>query len=235
MKTSNKILLGAFLTALLILISLHITIYAKYKNGDYTEVSDTMWMPNMATLSLDDVKVVAVDNIESVALHLSDSSKLQYEKAAEDEENMLTFTKKEDTLFVAGKSRRNKEGRWYKQTHLYLANGLPLKAINTNLHFEARPGMSASSFSLSMDHATIDIKNLGNAAAPLSSARIEAINRSHVYLEETAIRQLDVLLRDSYFEDKSLTTDSLTINTDTTSQIKLNGANLIKAKITTHE
>lgn len=233
MKTSNKILLGAFLTALLLLISVHIAIYAKYKKGDYTEVTDAMWMPNMATISLQDVKFVTVDNIENVSLHLSDSSKLQYDKPGEKEENILTFTKVADTLFVAGKNNHNNGGRWYRQAHLYLADGLPLKAINTNLHLIEKSG-SAATFSLSLDNSSININGSGDAA-PFGLARISAVNASRIFISEAAVSQLSVQLHNSTLEENLLKADSISIQTDAASQIKLRGENLMKAKISTHE
>ena len=36
MKRSNKILLGGFLTAVLLLTAVHIGLFAKYKNGAFT-------------------------------------------------------------------------------------------------------------------------------------------------------------------------------------------------------
>ena len=62
MKTSNKILVSAFVLALLILVSVHLTLYAKYKKGEFTIISNE-WQPNLATLSLDNIKYLSVDNI----------------------------------------------------------------------------------------------------------------------------------------------------------------------------
>ena len=36
MKKSNKLLWGGFLTVLLMIAGIHIALYAKYKNGNYT-------------------------------------------------------------------------------------------------------------------------------------------------------------------------------------------------------
>ena len=94
MKTSNKILLSAFLATLLIIVSVHIALYAKYKNGDYALITDDMWPTNMVTYSLSDIKYVSVDNVENVTINAADSSKLQYDKPGEDDENTLTVTKK---------------------------------------------------------------------------------------------------------------------------------------------
>src|SRR6188768_830541 len=102
MKTSNKILLGAFLTSMLILVSIHITLYAKYKKGEYKVIGDEMWLPNMLTYPLGDVKYVSFENIDNVTVLQGDSSKLQYEKADEDDDNILSVTRKQDTLFLRG-------------------------------------------------------------------------------------------------------------------------------------
>jgi hypothetical protein len=80
MKTSNKILLVAFITALLILISINVAIYAKYREGEFTVMTDDYWMPNMASISMQDVKYVSLDNIENISVHVSDSNVLKYDK-----------------------------------------------------------------------------------------------------------------------------------------------------------
>lgn len=234
MKTSNKILLGTFLTALLILASMHIALYAKFKNGEYTLVSDD-WHPNLASFSLDDVKHVSLDNIENVTLHFSDSSRLRYDKPGENEENILSVSKKNDTLFVVGKSKKANVGRWYKQTDLYLASNIEVKAINSQLHFGSGSAKAATnSINLSLDRALVDM-NRGEIVSRLDDVRISAVNRSTVMLNNVSIKRLNSFLDKSFLEGNNLTADSITINSDAASQIKLSAQNLSKAKLTVHE
>lgn len=236
MRTSNKILLGAFITALLILVSINISIYAKYKRGEFTAVSDDIWMPNMASFSLQDVKYVAVDNIENISLHISDTSSLKYDKWQKNDENILTFDKRADTLFIAGKSTRSNEGRWYRNTHLYLANGLPVKFINSNLHLEEKNrNVAANSLDISLDHSSLEIVSLGNNTSFLSNARISASNKSRIYFGDVFIRSLQLNLMQSIIEDKNLVADSIHIRTDASSQLDIRSANLLKAKLAAHE
>lgn len=235
MKTSNKILLGAFFTALLILISLHVALYAKYKKGDFTLVSND-WQPNLATISLDNVKYVTVDNVENVSVHLSDTAKVQYDKPGANDENILSFTKKDDTLFVVGKSNRGNEGRWYRRADIYLSPGLPLKAVNTNMHFDGRgKNFNHESLSFFLDHSFFEMKDFGSATDTLNDLTISAFNRSSISLNNVRVNHLRLNLNEASVEEDKLIADSIYVTTDPESSLRFSAQNLIKTKLTNHE
>jgi hypothetical protein len=234
MKTSNKILLIAFITALLILISINVTIYAKYRKGEFTVMTDDYWMPNMASFSMQDVKYVSIDNIENISVHASDSNVLKYDKGDGKDENVLTFNRRHDTLFVAGKSTRSEVGRWYRHTQLHINGGLSLKAINSNLQLDQKQsGGTIPKLNLLLDNANIDILSMGQSGN--FAADISAVNKSRVFLGDVSAGKMQLRLRNSIVEEKNLATDSLLIWVDGSSQINMRAENLLKAKISSHQ
>lgn len=231
MKTSNKILLGAFLTSLLIIISVHVALYAKYKKGEFTLVSDDMWPTNMVTYSLHNVKYISVDNIENLTIQASDSSNLKYDKPGDGDGNILSVTKKNDTLFLSGKGDRNSPGRWYRTTHLSLADLLPVMISNSNVHLQNAKNNKLISIDLRLDKSSMDVNNRQNVITNFSSFKIEAINKSRINLFNVTTHVLDVKLKDSFLEESNLQADSISITTDLASKIQLSGTNFLKAKI----
>jgi len=237
MKTSNKILLGTFLIALLILVSVHVALYAKYKRGDYTLVSDDMWPTNMITYSLSDIKYVSVNNVENVTIHAADSSKLRYDKPGDDEDNFLEVNRRNDTLFLFGKSKRNANGRWYRGTALFFAGPLPVRITNSNLHIYSRENVTSKSFPLdvTLDQASMVVNNQQNNEVNIASVKIDASNGSRISLFKVKTNFLDVHLKNSSLEENTLNADSIMIVTDASSKIQLSGKNSIKAKILAYE
>lgn len=231
MKTSNKILLGAFFTSLLIIVSVHVALYAKYKKGDFTLVSDDMWPTNMVAYSLDDIKCISVDNIENLTIQASDSSNLKYDKPGDGDDNTLSVTKKNDTLFLSGKGARNSPGRWYRTTHLSLAYLLPLKISNSQVHIHQAKSKRLIPMDISLDKSSIDVNNRQNVTTSFSTIKIDAMNSSRINLFNANTQLLDVKLKNSFLEESNLQTDSINITTDLASKIQLSGTNFLKAKI----
>ncbi len=233
MKTSNKILVGAFVIALLILFSVHLTLYAKYKKGEFSIVSNE-WQPNLATLSLDNVKYLSVDNIDNISIHLSDSSKLLYDKPQEKDEETLSFTRKDDTLFVTGK---NDQGniRWYKRADLYLSQNLASKFTNSQIHLSQKKPIANSTLYFDLDNSELNIDQLGNTSSILSGLQISARNKSRISFGDVYVTTLQMQLRNSFVEEERLFADSISITTDSLSRISFRTPNLTKAKLTDYE
>jgi len=238
MKTSNKILLGTFLAGLLILLSVHISLYAKYKKGEFKIAGDDMWPTNMITYSLDDVKYVSVDNLENLVIRQGDSSKLRYDKPLEGEENILSVIKKDDTLFLSGKSARDKNGRWYRPTNLSVAGLLPLKIANSKVHMGTelpKDNAVAVPIDMMLDNSFMEVNIRQKDASGFGTIKINAINKSRINLYNLTTNFLDVRLNNSFLEETTLVADSIRLMTDMDSKFELSGKNLVKAKIVAYE
>src|SRR5687768_8086771 len=121
MKTSNKILLGTFVTALLILAGVHIAIYARFHGGHFTEKGFNAALdPDMKRYPLDKVAYIKVHNV-SVNIHPDKDAAplLVYSKH---EENRYKIERKGDTLVLSGKEKdRN---RWHSSVHFNVPGGM---------------------------------------------------------------------------------------------------------------
>jgi|SRR5687768_3270349 len=238
MKTSNKILLGTFLAVLLILFSVHISLYAKYKKGEFKIAGDDMWPTNMITYSLDDVKYVSVDNLENLVIGQGDSSKLRYDKPIKGDENMLSVTKKNDTLFLSGKNAKDKNGKWYKATSLSLAGLLPLKIANSKIHMgteSSKSGALLIPIDMMLDNSFMEVNIREETPMSFGTIKINAINKSRIDLYNLKTNFLDIRLNNSFLEETTLVADSIRLMTDMDSKFELSGKNLIKAKIVAYE
>jgi hypothetical protein len=235
MKTSNKILLVTFFTVLLIMVGVHVALYAKYKKGDFTAVNDEMWPMNMISQSLTGINYVLVDNVENLTIEAGDSSKFQYDKPGEGDENILSVTRKADTLFVVGKSTKNNIGRWYRRANLSISGLLPVHVKNSQLHLNRSKNTQPLAMDISLDETSMEVNNDSQESLNFSILKVNAVNGSEINLFNTTINDLDVTLRNSSLEETKLNSDSIRITTDASSKIQLSGKNLQKAKIILHE
>jgi hypothetical protein len=237
MKTSNKILLGTFLTVILILVGVHVAIYAKFKKGDYVLVSDDDMWPNMITQSLSNIKYVSIANVGNLTIHAADSNKLRYDKPAKEEQGSLEITQKADTLFLLGKNQSgNNSGKWYRRMNLSLAGSIPVKIINSDLNLEgAKPDFSSVSMDLTLDKSNMEVARGSKNLSGFGSLKINAINNSSINLFDVQANFLDLSLSNSSFEENGFTADSIRVSTDLDSKLQLSGKNLLKTKIISNE
>lgn len=68
MKTSNKILLGAFITCLLVLTAIHVALYAKIKSGDFTYIKDTPKENSKSQKLPANVRYVSITGLSEVVI-----------------------------------------------------------------------------------------------------------------------------------------------------------------------
>ena len=110
MKKSNKLLLGGFLTVILIIIGIHIALYANYKNGNYTLVKRQRLDETVQTemQKFQNVGVLRLRNVYVTNVYFRDSAAV--EKGIKDQ---VQYEQRGDTLFITGRyySEGQKEGR----------------------------------------------------------------------------------------------------------------------------
>jgi hypothetical protein len=217
------------------MVGVHVALYAKYKKGDFTAVNDEMWPMNMISQSLTGINYVSVDNVENLTIEAGDSSKFQYDKPGEEDENILSVTRKADTLFVVGKSTKNNIGRWYRRANLSISGLLPVHVKNSQLRLNHSKNAQPLAMDISLDEAFMEVNNDSQEALNFSTLKVNAVHGSRINFFNTRINSLDVSLRNSSLEETTLNADSIKITTDPSSKIQLSGKNLQKAKITSHE
>jgi hypothetical protein len=217
------------------MVGVHVALYAKYKKGNFTAVNDDMWPMNMISQSLTGINYVSVDNVENLTIEAGDSSKFQYDPPAELDENILSVTRKADTLFVVGKSTKNKIGRWYRRANLSISGLLPVHVKNSQIRLNRSKNTQPLSLDISLDEAFMEVNTDTQETLNFSTLKLNAVRGSRINFFNAKINSLDISLQNSFLEETTLNADSITINTDPSSKIQLSGKNLQKAKITSHE
>ena len=95
MKTSNKILLGVFLTILLLSATINLMVYAKYKRGQYEPF--VREEERLTSVNLPAAKHVSITALCRVEIINSAAPKLEVRKG---EENGITYKMVGDTLVI---------------------------------------------------------------------------------------------------------------------------------------
>lgn len=113
MKKSNKLLLGGFLTVVLVIAGIHIALYAKYKNGSYTLVKAYRLEKDVEKdmQHFQNVNVLRIRNVFVANIYFRDSAAV--EKGIEDQ---IQYAQKGDTLFITG--HYNSEGQQKDRSEL---------------------------------------------------------------------------------------------------------------------
>ena len=217
------------------MVSVHVALFAKYKKGDFTAVNDDMWPMNMLSQSLTGINYVSVDNVENLTIEAGDSSKFQYDKPNEGDENILSVTRKADTLFVVGKSTKSNIGRWYRRANLSISGLLPVHVKNSQIRINRSKSTQPLAMVISLDEAFMEVNNDSQETLSFSTLKLNAVRGSRINFFNANINSLDVSLHNSFLEETTLNADSIKITTDAASKIQLSGKNLQKAKITSHE
>jgi len=98
MKKSNKLLLGGFLTVILIITGIHIALYAKYKRGDYILYHRTEILTDSNFGPINNIKLVRIQNVFSANIRFGGATIIESGR-----EGDLQVDQKGDSLFIRGK------------------------------------------------------------------------------------------------------------------------------------
>jgi hypothetical protein len=177
-----------------------------------------------------------LENLDNVTITPGDSTKLQYEKADEDDDNILSVTKRQDTLFLRGESAGKREGRWYRRTNLTLAGLLPLRVINSRMYVNQpkNPGAPIS-FDIILDSSFLEVNRSQRDTIRFDTFKVSGLKESRIFLFKGNTKFLNVQLNNSSFEEDDFFADSINVIADPESRLEMRAGNLVKAKITSHE
>src|SRR5688500_17585935 len=98
MKTSNKLLLGIFLTIILLATTVQLMVYAKYKRGDYVKFKREKFVP-MASVEIPAVRFISITGLGYCSVLHGDKPHLEIEKEKVDR---VTYRVVNDTLVIIG-------------------------------------------------------------------------------------------------------------------------------------
>ncbi len=101
MKKSNKLLLGGLLTVILVIAGIHIALYAKYKNGNYTLYHRAQAPTDNELEPFENIKLVRIQNVFSVTIRLGDVTSVERGKEGE-----IQYQQTLDSLIITGQYNR---------------------------------------------------------------------------------------------------------------------------------
>jgi hypothetical protein len=99
MKKSNKLLLGGFLTVILIFAGIHIALFAKYKNGNYTLYHREVKDKGERMQKYPGVSFVIVRNVRIATILFGDTAAVEKGK-----EELIQYEQKGDSLVITGRN-----------------------------------------------------------------------------------------------------------------------------------
>jgi hypothetical protein len=227
MKKSNKLLLGGLLTLIFLIAGIHIALYAKYKNGNYTIYNPEEKLGQHPAQSFPGVSFVTIRDIRGANIQFGDIAEVEKGK-----EDLAQYVQKGDSLIITG----NDAGdllNGSRRLNLILPNNVTLSAFDSFITFEKskKSGEINPVIYLENSHALfLETKK------PLLLGHVKLIasrNSMAAFHGQTQVNQLDVQLSNSALEYNEGDAGQLSIVTDSVSRISLQSKNLLKAKITT--
>ena len=228
MKKSNKLLLGGFLTVILLIAGIHIALFAKYKNGNYTISKAIEETSNERMQSFPIVSHVVIRNVRTAGVIFSDMAAVERNK-----EDLIKYEQQGDSLIITGHYYNDDQPDGRSQVNFTLPHNVTLHAVNSYLNFvkaENTEGINPVLY-LQNSYATFLPRN---EPYLLGSVKVVASDSSYVSFQgNTQINQLDVQLSNSTLEYNRGEVGQLNILTDSVSRLSLQTKHLLKAKITT--
>ena len=228
MKKSNKLLVAGFLALLLFITVIHLTLYAKYKSGDYTIYNAEEDLMPVSVQSFPNILFVSVQNVPYATVQFSDVAAVD-----KNEKSDISYIRKGDTLLITPKDSTG----WQDiddPVAFRLPSNATLSVRNSSLTFMTAGKPTGS-------HPVVYLTNsravFSGTGAPfrLDQLKVVASDSSSVsFLGSTVVNRLDVQLSNSVFkfEDKD-GPGEIFIVTDSLSRLSLPAKQLLKADIQT--
>ena len=234
MRTSNKIIVGIFLAPLIILTAIHVTLYAKYKSGNYVSMKKVT-EDRFTRLALTHIISVSVYGLNNFNIIPSDTATLEMEKLQNDR---LHYVVNGDSLVIRADSTSETNGNFprnYQAINLYLPGNATIYANNSSIDlFGTADSLKAASYRFTLnnssdletrqrdDRPTFHFKELLIGATPSCKIALSPGCR---------VNSMDLNLQDTEFTDNSASIDNLKIIADKKSLITLRGDNLLKLNL----
>jgi hypothetical protein len=222
MKTSNKILLGGFMTALVLLGTVLATLFTKYRNKDYTYLPPDDDMQSMVMQSFPHVKFVSVRHIANASVDFGDTASLGKLDAGH-----VSLVHRGDSLLITGKdSSRNTNGT--AGIYLVLPRAAVLHAHRSTLSFHTRAESRGNNPVVYLDRSRGNFADVPETLS-LDTLRLTATNDSRAQFHTASIGALFLRLDHSTVEDLSASIGTLNITSDSSSRISLQAKHFSKA------
>jgi hypothetical protein len=227
MKKSNKLLLGGFITGLLLITAIHVTLYAKYKAGDYTLYSAENDLASQSMQTFPNIAFVSVRNVPDATVKFSDVA--QVEKG---EEAGVVYVRRGDTLLITGiDSEKNHDFRY--RVALNLPYNTTLSVFNSFLSFKTGKKTAQNNPTIYLQKSQALFSGV---ESPLQFGNLKVFasdSSAAMFHGNTQVNNLEVQLSHSSIEYTDGDFDQLSIITDSVSRLSLQSKHFLKATIKT--
>jgi hypothetical protein len=232
MKKSNKILVGGLLTIILIVLAVHIGLYANYKAGNYVPYTDKQAEEATNIKEFANTRSIDIRNLNNVVIRVGD--KMRVEQYGEDngdigltEQNGNVQLFRKDTTHAA---------EIFHYVIVYVPENTVVTSHKSYIRVESTNNKAIGHLSFNTTGGSLGFEQ-GNNRLQIDSLQVQATNRATVVLQNINIDALSIQLNASELIDRAASINRFSLEADSTSQINLQSKNLIKliTKTTAHE
>ena len=232
MKTSNKILLGIFLTIISLSATINLMVYAKYKRGEYEPFAREESMVNYKLPALKFVSVTALCNVE---IRNSDTPRFEVRKG---EEEGIIYKMVGDTLVFQNK-RSLAEGQMeggecnYQYLILYLPANMQAGFTHAGVKIKgSADSTQAPSFNIQLHkNSRLVMDNWEGGHKYINQLQLSGDNSSFDLHDRLSVKDMSLKLLDHCkFDGKQAAINSVTLDVDNSSTMNLSGFSIKNIK-----
>ena len=235
MKTSNKILLIIFLVPVLVVASVNMVLYAKYKSGNYKPLT-IVEEERFTSIKPGNISKLALYGLDKVTIMSGTTASIQIEKGA----RHLHYSISGDSLVIHGDTLVKTAGkedelqRSYEVVKIVLpAREVRIDAVFSSLHLHGnKNAQDATSYQLKLSNsAQLDIAEIDDSTVPayFNTLTIDATKAERIeFTPQTHINAFQLNIKESVFADGGAAIGKLVVNADSNSSVTLKGDNLQK-------
>jgi hypothetical protein len=231
MKTSNKLLLGIFLSIIFLTTAVQLMVYAKYKRGEYVKFKREEIVP-MASVEIPAVRCISIKGLGYCIVLPGDKPKLEMEKEKVDR---VSYHIVNDTLVIIGDTLQTIDElqrgiRNYNLVNIYVPATVQINGTYSSIRVGgAVDSASAPSYIVRLQkdsHLFINNRSHDKATMYFNQLNING-EQSKIDLDgHSFINDLNVQLTNSKIDDKEAVIKNLTMDADSKSTITLSGKNI---------
>ncbi|RYZ30010.1 MAG: hypothetical protein EOO10_04335 [Chitinophagaceae bacterium] len=227
MKKSNKLLLGGFLALLLLISAIHISLFAKYKAGDYTVYNSEEELTSQSIQSFPNILFVAVRNVPGANITFGDAAHVE-----KTEESDIQYVQKGDTLLITVKDSSDPSG-FKDPVSFQVPYNATITAFNSTIDLKTGRRAAGNNPVIYLQKSTAYFSGT-NGPLQLGHVKLFASDGSRAAFEDKAqVNNLEVQLSNSSLEYGDGDFGQLSIVTDSLSRLSLSSKHLLKANIKT--
>ena len=228
MKTSNKILLGIFLTIILLSATINLMVYAKYKRGDY--IPFVRLEEHLTSVNLPAAKYVSITALCDVELTNGATPGFQVRKG---QEKGITYRMMGDTLVILGNTSLPGGQCNSQLLKLHLPATTEVYAHYANIKINGKADSTqAPSYNIHLDKGSFmemddnddDNRYINQLLLSGDDANFEL--DEHIIVSNLSLK----MVNNSRFDDKKGEIRKLTLDVDNNSRINLSGNSIKNLK-----